>query len=138
MAQYQSQTTFERLEAIPGQPIQYVQADCTSILFIALPATTLNGDDLNLVDTGNGYESFIIQAPRVNGVPLMPMVANPNAVNLMPYNRLEQGDRLEFTNAPGVLDRTRYEITLNAEGANNTNARMALMVVRRIVTEIGR
>ena len=134
---YESRTTFEILRPIPGQPIQKVPSDCNSITFIALPARTLNGENFNFT-SGNGYESFLEQAPRINGIVLMPMVVAPESLTSSPNadNRQQSGDRLEFTNLPGVIDRTIYDVQMTYEVAFQTNAIVALMVVRRFITPV--
>lgn len=146
---YRSETRFEILYTRDGgtpdsQTYKVPANGCNSIVFMALPMVLLTNSRFNF--SGDvGISQLLGYLPNVNGVPLFPSILNsvfePNQVYATAGNtlndaltRLEPGDRLEFANAPGVVDETVYQVT--HLDATQMGFKIPLMVIRRFLFPI--
>ena len=111
---------------------------------MALPMVSFSENRFNFTED-IGISSLRLYVPQVNGIPLFPTILNnvfePGQQYASPGNtindaltRLQPGDKLEFTNAPNVVDETIYQVY--HLGAPELNFEVPLMVIRRYLFPI--
>ena len=147
---YRSETRFEifysKFDGTNKSEQYKVHANgCNSIVFMALPMTsTVDNNRFNFSED-IGISSLRLYVPRINGIPLFPTILNNVFEPGQPYaapgetindalTRLQPGDKLEFTNAPEVVDETIYQV--HHLGAPELGFMVPLMVIRRFLFPI--
>ena len=144
---YRSETRFEILYSKADgsdKSEQYkVHANgCNSIVFMALPMIpTVDNNRFNFADD-IGISQLRLYVPQVNGIPLFPTILNNVFEPGQPYAspgdtmndalmRLQPGDKLEFTNAPNVVDETIYQVY--HPNTQDYKFAVPLMIIRRFL-----
>ena len=150
---YTAHTIFEILSYLPtvdadGIEVPYVVQvaanGASRIQFLALPLFYVNTDGPippSEEEKVRIFHSLLIRSgPTVNGFPLLPtIIDNSRVLKNQPftfYDRIQDGDRLDFNHGPGVIDQTIYKVEFCERFpiGNHKYPGARLMVIRTFIT----